>query len=151
MSTPVAAVRSLLITITGGKLLLPSAVVAEVLSYREADTPVEEPEWFLGILDWRHQKIPLISLEKFFGLSRQTIPEDPRLIVLYGVYQPDILPFYAFVAQDMPHSLSVKPDTLRAPKAASRAGLLAGVTVNDQTGWLPDLEKVEKAVKNAVA
>ncbi len=139
------ATRCLLISITGGQLLLPSAVVAEVIRYREAETPMNEPDWLLGLLSWRNRKLPLLSLEKFFGSKRQTVPEDPRIIVLYGLHHTDSLPFYAFITQNMPQSLLIKPNSLHNPKTSQRAGLLASVGLSEQqTGWLPDLEYLEK-------
>jgi chemosensory pili system protein ChpC len=151
MSTPNTAIRSLLIPITGGQLLLPSAAVAEVIRYRNVDTPIEEPEWLLGVFTWRNQKVPLLSLEKFFAVQRQVIPEDPRIVILYGIHEGDSLPFYAFVSQAMPHTLAVKQSMLGSPKSASRAGLLGSVMLNEQqTGWMPDLAYLEKQVNQAL-
>jgi len=58
-------VRCLLIPISGGQLLLPNSVVAEVFPYNEPERVAEnQPNWLLGLIDWRNQRIPLLSIEE---------------------------------------------------------------------------------------
>ena len=141
-----AAVRCLLIPINGGQLLLPCAVVAEVSPYKEPSTTAEnQPNWLLGIINWRNQTVPLLSIEEALSLSVMT-PSAPkyRTVILYGLESSQMMPFYAFRAIDMPRTLNITEDSLSHPNADARMGLVFNVKVhNTEVGWLPDLTYLE--------
>jgi chemosensory pili system protein ChpC len=147
----VSPIRSLIIPVTGGHLLAPSAAIAEIVNYRDPDIPMEEPEWLLGLWNWRNQKIPLISIEKMLGINAAREMDEPRVIVFYGLYHTAALPFYGILARSMPHTLSIKPGLLSASKQINRPGLLASVMINDQQlAWLPDLQNIEQQLSDIV-
>ena len=59
-STVHEKVRSLWVPLREMNLLLPNVAVAEISSYR-APVPVDGmPDWFLGMVRWRDQDIPVI-------------------------------------------------------------------------------------------
>lgn len=55
----------LLLPVEEKMLLLPTAAVAEIISYKESEIEVlsDVPAWFLGMLNWRGTQIPLTTLE----------------------------------------------------------------------------------------
>ena len=46
-------IRGVLISVTGGKMLLPNASVAEVITYSDPEPVVGAPAWLLGRARWR--------------------------------------------------------------------------------------------------
>lgn len=135
------SVRSLLIPSNGGQLLVAGAAVAEVINYQTPQQIADEPTWFLGLVDWRNLKIPLISLQEIMQLE-PVVAENLRLVIFYGLHQSDI-PFYAVIATAMPHTRTITAEVLSSPVAVDHAGILAQVGLIEQTVWLPDLEYLE--------
>ena len=149
-NNPNSVVRSLLIPIQEAQLLLPSAVVAEVTPYSQPDKTFDSyPEWWLGIIAWRNQQVPLIAIEKLLSsfLSAPPPTTKYRTIILYGLESSQV-PFYALVAIDVPKAIEVSEESLSYPKGDMPAGLAFSVTMNNQeTVWLPDLTYIENLIK----
>lgn len=145
------SIRSLLVHLTGGQLLMPSSVVAEVISYREPENKRDKPAWLAGVMKWRGETIPLVSVEKLLGIEpKLENPKEQRIIILNGIYTPQNLPFYAILSKDMPHSLTVGIETQQNSKPVKKDGILASVMIEDQTTWLPDFEYMEKLFQQAI-
>ena len=46
-------IRGVTISVTGGRLLLPNANIAEIITFAEPEALPEAPDWVLGRLRWR--------------------------------------------------------------------------------------------------
>jgi len=140
------SVRSLLIPLSSGWLLLPGAMVAEVIPFRAPDQPHREDGWLKGLLQWRDQTLPLISFEQIAHLEQPRCTDNPRIIICYGVRNPKKIPFYGIVTPSIPLSVNVNENTLKSPVpiAEQHHGLLASVIVVNKTAWLPDIDYIEK-------
>ncbi len=147
------AVRCLLIPFGAGQLLLPTAVIAEVTFYNEPEQlNNNDPDWLLGIINWRDQRIPLISIEKALSLPIIHSVNKARTVVLYGLESPHTLGFYAFKTVDVPRTITATADNLiNNPNADKYTGLLFNVTVHQtENAWLPDLSYVENLLSEKV-
>jgi chemosensory pili system protein ChpC len=69
-STPVSSegtteIPSLLVPMSGCKLVLPTVSVAEMVVYQapqvSLDSSSETPQWFLGNFLWRGVQVPMVS------------------------------------------------------------------------------------------
>lgn len=149
MPNPQPVVRSLLIPIHGGEVVLPSTVIAEITHYvRPEKINNKQPNWLLGLISWRNQQVPLISLEETMSLPSSE-KESQRMIVLYGLESPQNMPFYAFTAVDIPRVLVVTEGSLLNPKPEKRPGFLFTVGVEQaKTIWLIDLPYIENLLRN---
>ncbi len=148
MSKSHATVRCLLIPVGGGQILLPSAVIAEVSPYNKPK-PVSEnqPKWLLGIIDWRGQRVPLLSIEKALSLPVATSKKN-RTVILYGLDFTQTMPFYAFKSADVPRTLAVTEEILTEPNTNLGAGLVFDVKIDKtEKAWLPDLGYLENLLK----
>ncbi len=107
-------VRSLLIPIQGDALLLPSALVAEVISYNQPEPIGDGPTWVLGTTRWREQDIPIVSMELVIG---KVVPDyrevRARVIVVYTLGRHPEMPFYGIVAQGIPGVYRADPESMR--------------------------------------
>jgi len=145
-------IRSLLIPISTAWLLVPNAVVAEVLPDQVPDKPLGQG-WLPGLFTWRNQTVPLLSLENYAHLALPTHTADTsptlaeaqkerRIVVLYGL-RPG-LPFYALQAQSIPLSVTIKAsDLVDGKPVKEKPALLATVMLGDKMLWLPDLPHLE--------
>jgi len=142
----VQSIRSLLIPLKTGKIILPGAVVAEILQHRLPDIPLSNgPAWALGSLIWRNCTIPMLDFEQLNGLPQvYNETSDPlRLVVIYGLQLVNELPFYAFTCQGMPNTVMVTPPQMQSFTANKHPGLLGTVTLGEETIWLPDVQHIE--------
>ena len=57
-------IRGVTISVTGGRLLLPNANIAEIITFAEPEALPEAPDWVLGRLRWRGWRLPLVSFAK---------------------------------------------------------------------------------------
>ncbi len=135
-------IRSVMIPVSDGFLLLPSAMVAEVLRLQDAELPDEDMPKHL--LNWRHQRVPLLSLETIADLPP---PEqaDSRIVILYGISEE--LPFLALNSASIPRIQPISSDMLKNPQIIDDApGLLAKVQFEQHTVYLPDMEYLQDVV-----
>jgi chemosensory pili system protein ChpC len=139
-------VRSLLIPLSSNWMLLPGAMIAEVIPFRAPDQPAHDNGWFRGMFQWREQRVPLISFEQVAHLELPSVTDNPRIVICYGIRNPKKLPFYGIKTPSIPLSISINESTLKSPVPISEGhhGLLASVIIVNKTAWLPDVDYLEK-------
>lgn len=145
-------VRSLLVPIGTKQLLLPSSVIAEVAPYTAPRSFGKPDEAILGVVDWREQVVPVLSLQYIYHLPPTQLSQRQRLIVLYGLEAVQLLPFYAFIAISVPRTLALTADNLTAPKTQKATNLYFEVEVQlaDETlepALIPDLTNLENLLR----
>ena len=99
-------IRAVLIPIeTDRKLLLPNAMVAEVMAMRSIDDSAAEDDWVLGTVSWRGWDIPLIDFGLLTGYQNDE-PADPvrtdNIAVLKCINHPEDLPYFAVLSRGIP-------------------------------------------------
>jgi chemosensory pili system protein ChpC len=93
------------------ELIVPYALVAEI-----TEVILPEGETHLGRLDaalveWRGQRVPLVSLEAMLNESLPTIGQRVRCAVLYGTNPEIALPYYAILLSGVPRSEELLADS----------------------------------------
>jgi len=142
-----ATVRCLLVPLGAGQILIPSAVVAEVCPYSEPESD-NQPNWMLGIINWRHQRVPLLSIEEALSLPVASSVKKYSTVILYGLESTQTMPFYAFLSSEVPRTLTVTEETLSNPNANVGTGVVFKVKVDKtETALLPDLNYLENRLK----
>lgn len=140
-------VRSMLLPINGGKILLPNTVVAEVVSFSKPVQAEQSLDFLLGTIAWRSVTVPLVSLEKAFGMD---LPEqNPRaqIAILYTISGNASMPYVAIHMQGIPHAVVVDEDKLVAAESSINSELLqAECLLNNETILLPNLLAIESAL-----
>ncbi|HEW97842.1 MAG: hypothetical protein DRR16_25065 [Candidatus Parabeggiatoa sp. nov. 3] len=145
-----SVVRCLLIPIKGEQLLLPSAVIAEISPYKQHEQlDNNPPKWLLGVINWRNQRIPLLSIEEALSLPTDSTTPKYRIVIVNGLEMTQTMPFYAFLATDVPRTLTVTEESLTNSNANTHRGTVFNVTLQDKTALLPDLTYLENILKNA--
>ncbi|GAB4345941.1 MAG: hypothetical protein Kow006_03740 [Gammaproteobacteria bacterium] len=140
----VSAIRSLLIPLEGEYLLVPNAAVAEILTYRESREVPESPEWFVGMLSWRNQTIPVISFEVVKGGRAPKVNPRSRLAVFNTVgANPAYLRFYAMVTQGFPSLINIDKSSIAPLEGERFDGVASQVLVAGRPASIPDLDYIE--------
>ena len=153
MQNLMQAVRSLLIPVSGGQLLLPTAVIAEITPYQEPQKVTgSNQDCLLGMIDWRQQTVPMLDIDNLLQLDPVELNKDARIVVLYGLENVDEMPFYGFIARDVPHTLAIQAEHLTQPIEANRKGILFQVSLSDNAlAWLPDVPYFENLLRKSLS
>ncbi|NII12392.1 chemotaxis protein CheW [Oleiagrimonas sp. C23AA] len=145
-------IRGVLIPITGGRLLLPNASVAEVITLSTPDPVAEAPEWLLGRLAWRGWRLPLVSFATMAGLAPQENALNSRVAVIKALGGNPRMPYIALVTQGFPRLTTLSADII-VPSRDSESlppVVREQVMVRDDSAVIPDLEALEREVAEAL-
>ena len=146
-------IRGVLIQVAGGRLLLPNATIAEVMSYADPEAIDGTPDWLLGRIRWRGWQLPLIAFARLSGIAEERGGLGSKVIVLKALGGDPKFPYFAVLTQGFPRLVTVSRDTLvtdTSVDAALPEGVQARVLLNENEALLPDLEHVEVLISQAL-
>lgn len=141
-------IHSLLIPLQRQTLLLPNAAVAEIIPYVEVRSLADAPHWYLGLMSWRNQELPLVSLEVVLQEEAPIPGPLTRIVVLNAVGGRHDMSFYGILSQGIPHLVQVTPDNVAAlaPPVESGPITTMPVTVSGEEAAIPDMAALEDMV-----
>jgi chemosensory pili system protein ChpC len=151
MSETESDIRGVLISVTGGRLLLPNASVAEVITFSEPEPVGDASPWLLGRVRWRGWRLPVLSFARLASLGEETGELGSKVVVIKALGGNDRLPFFALLTQGFPRLVTVSRERL-IPDIGSDTplGVLQRVMLNDDPALVPDLDTVEMLVSKAL-
>lgn len=146
-------IRGVLITVTNGRLLLPNASVAEVITYSEPEAVENAPEWLLGRVRWRGWRLPLLSFSRLAGWSNEDGHLGAKVAVLKALGGNSKLPFFAVLSQGFPRLVTVNTTALVESHDIKELplGVHSRVTLNDDPAAVPDLLSIELLIQKALS
>ena len=139
-------IRGVLITVTGGRLLLPNASVAEVITYSDPDPVPGAPSWLLGRSRWRGWALPIVSFARLAGWASAEAELGAKVAVLKAVGGNPAMPYFAVLTQGFPRLVTVVAAALQqtsGDRSALPPGVYSQVLFNDDEAVVPDLLAVE--------
>lgn len=149
-SAVVKEVRSVLIPLGNRQLLLPNAVVAEVMGYQTPDPVAEAPEWFLGNMVWRGIMIPVVSFEAMQGGGVVRPGHRGRIAILNALNNHPRFSHYGLVVQGIPSLVRVSTDNV-LPAGEGRqvddALIRQAVELDLSPAYIPDLDEIEQRIQ----
>ena len=145
--------RGLLMTVTNGRVLLPNASVAEVITFSEPERVANAPDWLYGRIRWRGWRIPLISFSLLAGMALEERAEGSRVAVVKALEDPLKLPYIGVLTQGFPRLTTVSPDILvpNLDFTGERPGVLVNLMLRDDQVVIPDLAAIENALRDVFA
>ena len=145
-------IRGVLIQVTAGRLLLPNASVAEVITYSEPEPVPDAPDWLLGRVRWRGWRLPLLSFSRLAGWSSEDGHLGAKVAVLKALGGNAKLPFFAVLSQGFPRLVTVSRTALveQHDMKDLPLGVHARVMLNDDSAAVPDLVSVELLIAKAL-
>jgi chemosensory pili system protein ChpC len=140
-------VPSIVIPVHDHPLVLPCAVVAEVVRYVPPEPAPEAPPWLLGYVKWRDRSIPVVSFEAARG-DRPALDEMPSNLVVLNVLRPEPeAHFYAILTAKTPRLLQISDRTIADQEGAPPGALVSReVLVKGDPARIPDLAALESLV-----
>ncbi len=145
-------IRGVQIPITGGRLLLPNASVAEVITMPTAQGVEGAPDWLLGRIGWRGWRLPMFSFSVMIGLADEELALNSRVAVIKALGGNERMPYLALVTQGFPRLTTLSQDiVVPLDDGASRPiGVMQRVRVRDEEAIVPDLGAIEAQVNTAL-
>ena len=141
---------SLLIPIHGERLLVPRLCVAEVVSYSEPSPPAEDdPDWFLGHVNWNGRDVPIISFETLFKGEAPETRGRTRIVVLHALNGELKQGYFGLLTQGFPQLVRVNREVLSVdPDSHFDEGSPARCRVRmiNEYPLIPDLEGLETQI-----
>jgi chemosensory pili system protein ChpC len=141
-----------LITVVGGRLLLPNANVSEIITAATPEPVADAPPWLLGRVRWRGWRVPLVSFSLLSGIADREGALNAKVTVLKGLSGQPRMPYIALLCLGFPRLTTVSPDML-VPNGEGEGmpGVRMGVLVRDDPAWIPDLPAIEAMAARALA
>lgn len=139
-------IRGVLISVTGGKLLLPNASVAEVITYSDPEPVADAPSWVLGRVRWRGWALPIMSYSRLVGWSQEAAALGAKVAVLKAIGGHAKMPYFAVLTQGFPRLVTISESTLVEVSDADEDlpdGVYTEGLFNDDAVVVPDLAAVE--------
>ena len=147
-------IRGVLIQVSGARLLLPNATIAEVMSFADPEPIDGAPDWLLGRIRWRGWQLPLIAFSRLSGIAEEKGGLGSKVIILKALGGNAKSPFFALLTQGFPRLVTVARDALVAQEDGGSSlptGVRARVLLNQDDALLPDLEQIESLIGQALA
>lgn len=150
MAEQAIVVRSQLIGLEALRLVLPNTAIAEVVAYTPPDLPEGMPEWFLGYINWRGYRVPVVSFEQMIDQAGSKPDRRSRIIILNSISADSDRPFYGLLATGIPRLMSVDASSIQnAPEIGETDSLiLRHVIVDKHPAVIPDQYELEARLKN---
>lgn len=152
MNAPARDIRGVMITVSEGRLLLPNASVAEVITFSDPEPVENAPDWLLGRIRWRGWRLPLLSFSRFAGWSTEEGQLGAKVAVLKALGGNPKLPFFAVLSQGFPRLVTVSKSALQEAHDIKELplGIHSKVVLNDDAAVVPDLLSLELLIDKAL-
>ncbi|MEM7207968.1 MAG: chemotaxis protein CheW [Pseudomonadota bacterium] len=141
-------VKCLILPLKKGVLLVPNAVVAEVLNNETLqDSPATAPAWQVGQISWRDQTaLPILSFEGVCGEQIPSVEVGANVVVMHSIKPEQKTRYYGLHITDVPTFEFVDAATLTlAPDQDTNPDFVASrVFVNGIEGFIPDLDELAR-------
>jgi chemosensory pili system protein ChpC len=150
----VSEVRSVLIPMQDRQLLLPNAMVAEVMGYQPPEPVKDQPEWYLGNMAWRGVLIPVISFDAMLGGEAVRPGHRGRIAIMNALGGNPRLSHFGIVVQAIPSLVRVSTDNvLPLPEDAAQDNPLIrlGVELDLSAVYIPDIDEIERRIQEVVS
>lgn len=140
-------VASLLVPMQQKNLLVPDVAIAEVVPKGELSPLDNAPPWFLGYLDWRGARVPVISFEVANSQVQAPDSSGARIAVFNAVSEQSRQRFFGLLVQGIPRMVRLGDTDLREDSQASTAEAeqMAVITQLGKAS-IPDLDYLESLV-----
>ncbi len=137
-------INCLVLSLVGRKLLVPSTAVAEVFSSMESPAG-GDGGFCYGWINWRERRIPLVSMEAWFGGEPPPLDRINRVAIFNAIHDAAGLGFFAVRLDSIPQSIPVAPYT-ELHSGSDDSDALLEMSLGSMRVMLPRMERVEQRI-----
>lgn len=146
MSSEADELYSLLVPLSGDRLIVPRACVAEVVRFSEPQHELGAADWMLGQINWNGRPLPVVSFEGALGNEIPVTTGRTRIVVFYASTGKLKNGYFGVLTQGFPQLVRVNEDVLKLDAKEGwpeGAPVLCRVRMINEYPVIPDLEKLE--------
>lgn len=106
MSEDTEQIKCVIFTLRKENVIIPNAIVAEIVSVKDISVSDNTPDWFLGKMNWRGEEVPLLSFEVAAGDKASKVNLNTQAVVLYAAGKDEKnteSPYLGLVMSGVPH------------------------------------------------
>ena len=146
------SIRCMQLPLLGLQVLMPNSAVAEIIGYSEPEPEYKGSEWLDGMIFWRGELIPIISLEKMCKSESVEPGARSRIAVIYNLNKDPDFVYLGIIMQDIPRAYLAEPDKMQEVVVAQNCAYLQckADIMNDQL-MIPDMDAIIGDVKKRVS
>lgn len=146
-------IRGVMISVTGARVLLPNATVAEVITYSPPEPLEGAPDWMLGHIRWRGWSLPVISYARMIGSAQDEGEFGAKVVVLKALGGDPRHSYFALLTQGFPRLVTVSQDALVRQESDMAVdnepqddSVLMRVRLRDEDAVIPDVARIEARI-----
>ena len=138
---------ALLLPMTDQLLVVPTAVVAEIIKRRELHRPEDASAWLLGHVKWHQERVPVLSFEALNGQAVAEEDSGSRIVIIATLDGQSVQRHYALLTRGVPNLLRLTPEDIQqADHLMSGIAEHMKVTVHGQAAAIPNLDYIERTL-----
>lgn len=100
--SPQARIHTLVLPLGEYSLLLPSALIAEVVNVVELSSLPLAPPWLRGMMNWRSRPVPVISFDHLLGNAMPSVGPRSKIVVFYPLEGRNAWEFFGIISNAEP-------------------------------------------------
>lgn len=100
--SPQARIHTLVLPLNAYSLLLPSALIAEVVNATELSSLPLAPPWLRGMMNWRSRPVPIVSFDYLLGNDMPPVNARSKIVVFYPLEGRNPWEFFGIVSSAEP-------------------------------------------------
>ena len=140
---------SLLVPLSGERLIVPRACVAEVIGYQPPAQMTNAPPWYAGLVVWGGRSVPVVSFEGTLGQPLPIVSTRTRIVIFHAA--AGLLPggCFGMLTQGFPQLVRLNPDVVKPDPTRSfpdRSPVLCGIRMVNEAPLVPDFEYLEALI-----
>jgi len=142
-------VRGIMIPVTNEKrVLLPNAIIAEVVSNSKISAVEGTSDWFLGNINWRGYEVPVISYDTLSTGSKADLDKNIRVAVIKSLGNIESMPYFAMLVKGVPRLQLVTQGDLQvhAGESNDSNAIASKVTIQDEMSEIPNIRFIEHVI-----
>lgn len=141
-------IRAVLIpTAEDRKLLLPNAMVAEIMPLELSETYGGDEQWLLGYMSWRGWSLPVIDFAMLTDSdAKGSKKKAQNVAVLKSINTPEEQPYFAVVSSGIPKLQMISRGDMQMHESskAHHNAIASLVSVHDETADIPNMNYLER-------
>lgn len=146
MSAEADELYSLLVPLSGDRLIVPRACVAEVVRFSAPEHEAGAQDWMMGTVSWNGRPLPVVSFEGALGNDMPVATGRTRIVVFYASTGQLKAGYFGVLTQGFPQLVRVNRDVLKLEAKEGwpeEAPVLCRVRMINEYPLIPDLERLE--------
>lgn len=146
-------VRGIMIPVAKDRrVLLPNAIIAEVISYQDVQKVIGSPNWLLGNFNWRGYNVPIVNYDTLITGRNVHHEQTGRVAVIKALGDIDHMPYFAIVVNGVPRLQLVTQGDLQVHESEGENSnaIASRVTIQDEMSEIPNIRFIEHVLNVAM-